>query len=198
MSTYAEPDFYRLNEDSLRLVEFVTRAIGSLRPIRILDLGAGSGVIGIELANAILPLELTLVEVQPEWEPYLALNIAQVLRTTVSANVHISAFSDWKPAVAYDLIVSNPPYFLPGHGRPASDPRRELCRSFIRDGWAVFLKAIERSLASEGSAFLVVRNDVRILRELEQHWAGTKSSVACDGNLAFVTLTGCRSRLGSP
>ncbi len=198
MSRYAEPPFYRLNQDSLQLVEFVLRQLGDRRPLRILDLGAGSGVIGIELANHLRPTDLTLVELQPEWEPYLSQNISQGLRSTVSVRTHLTAFGDWSPDGVYDLIVSNPPYFLPGHGRPSPDPRRELCRTFNRDGWAVLLRTIQCALASDGFAFIVLRNDPRVRRELDRHWPRPVASVTHDGGLAFVTLTGCKSTSESP
>ncbi len=192
MSAYAEPEFYRMNEDSLRLVSYVARSWTGPGPRRLLDLGAGSGVIGIELANLLAPDELTLLELQPEWGPYLEANVARVLRAPTRAKIELVPLGEWNPPATFELIVCNPPYFLPGHGKPSPDLRRDLCRSFTRDGWAALLATIDRALAPTGAAYLVVRDDARILRELERHRRGP-ATVSQDGGLAFVTLSGCRS-----
>lgn len=164
MSDYRQPHFYRFNEDSLKLVNFVSSNVKTAS--HILDLGAGSGIIGIELANRLGPKELTLLDIQEEWLEYLSHNVKNYLVPEVKSHVIIESFGKWKPAVQYDLIVSNPPYYLPGHGQPNSDKRKEIARSFVKDDWQIFLGLIKRCLAPSGKAFIVVKNDSRIKKEL--------------------------------
>jgi tRNA1(Val) A37 N6-methylase TrmN6 len=73
------------------------------------------------------------------------------------------------PEEKFNLIVSNPPYFSPGHGQRSPDRHRDISRSFILDGWSVFLTKIQLALSPSGQAFVVVRNDERVLEEIEKN-----------------------------
>ncbi len=73
---YDQPEFYRFNEDSLKLVKWVLLRVSSAQTI--LDLGAGSGIIGIELSRVLLPSKLTLVEVRQEYSAHLDTNIKKI------------------------------------------------------------------------------------------------------------------------
>lgn len=163
MSDYFQPDFYRFNRDSLELIKwagFRTKNIKS-----VLDLGAGCGVIGIELAIIYRPARLDLVELQEDFRPFLESNLRMVPDGTVS-NVYFSSFSNWKHPVQYDLIVCNPPYYLPGRGEPSRDLRRGMARSFLRDGWPALLECIRSGLAPDGQAILVLKNEKMLISEV--------------------------------
>lgn len=166
MNDYIQPSFYRFNEDSLKLVKW----LASRKPqcTNLLDLGAGCGVIGIELSNYLLPAKLTLLEGQKEFIPYLENNISTQLKAEPDIEIVESTFGQWNPPSQYDLIVCNPPYYLKGHGQEASDPAKNMARSFVVDDWRVLLKLIEKALAKTGRAFMVVKNDHRILKEVEK------------------------------
>lgn len=74
---------------------------------KILDLGCGSGVIGLTLKNFFKDAEVTLVDISDE-----ALEIAKDNAKTLALDVNFIK-SDWFQNVAldkYDVIVSNPPY----------------------------------------------------------------------------------------
>lgn len=166
MNDYKQPDFYRFNSDSLFLVQWILKK--GIRGNRILDLGAGCGVIGIELAIQMRPSLLTSLEVQKDFLSYLKTN-SEYYIPSLKHNIYSEAFSDWKPDTSYDLIVSNPPYYLPDSGQPSSDIRRGIARTFSIDGWDPFLKCIGRSLSIEGKAFIVIKNEkktVALIRQL--------------------------------
>jgi len=165
MTDYLQPDFYRFNEDSIKLVKYAASKVTEAKSI--LDLGAGSGIIGIELANILKPENLTLLEVQPEWNEYLQHNIEHFLNSETKALVVESSFGTWEPDKKYDLIVCNPPYYLPGHGQPNADKRKAIARSFMIDGWKELLDLIAKSLGKEGRAFLVVKNEKQILKQIK-------------------------------
>jgi tRNA1(Val) A37 N6-methylase TrmN6 len=153
----------------------------------ILDLGAGSGVIGIEVANSLKANHLTLVDVQSEWKEIQEYNLGHFLKSG-SGEIIVSSFKDWIPTRKYDLIVCNPPYFLPGHGQPNNDPRKEIARSFVVDGWNELLRAIERSLSQKGTAFVVVMNDKRILNEIKSPTLKTSFEVVDELNFVSINL----------
>ena len=152
MSDYVQPEFYRFNEDSLLLVkEIVTE---NPKALSVLDIGAGSGIIGIELANKLhIPL-LHFLELQKEWEPYLKKNITEQLRNA-QTEIFWNSIGDWNPSRKYDLIVGNPPYYLPGRGKLSPDPIRGKCRMFLKDSWKVLLEKSVEGLTPGGSAWFV-------------------------------------------
>lgn len=180
MSDYRQPAFYRFSEDSIRLAKHVGSKISKAH--HVLDLGAGSGVIGIEVANALEADVLTLVDVQPEWKEIQEENLRHFLKSG-SGEIIVSSFKDWIPQKKYDVVVCNPPYYLPGHGQKNQDPKKEIARSFVINGWDELLLAIERSLSENGQAYLVVKNDKRILEKL-QHFR-----IEPQGDVAIVSFT---------
>ena len=154
---YDQPDFYRFNEDSIRLVRWILEQ--DLKPENILDLGAGSGVIGIELARSLKPKGLTLLEVQKEFLSSLEINCRRFLHDITNYSIQIDSFLYFSPSCEYDLIVSNPPYYLPGRGEMAHHPNRAVARSFLIDSWSVLLNKILVSLSKQGRAFIVLKNN---------------------------------------
>lgn len=187
MIDYSQPDFYRFNEDSLKLVSWVKQKIPQAS--HLLDLGAGSGIVGIELANILRPKLLTLVEVQQDYEPHLRMNVGTQLNETQTAEIVFTSFSKWHPFISYDLIVCNPPYFLPGHGEAYKDHRREKARTFVLDSWPILLKAIENSLSEDGKSFIVIKNNKTILKEIARYKSGLNCEFYEQGSLVFLELT---------
>lgn len=161
---YLQPDFYRFNEDSLKLVNFVTTRVKQTG--RVIDIGSGCGVIGIELAQKITIDEIHFLELQPIFKDYLEMNIALFIPKSKS-EVIISSLGVFKSDVKYDLIVSNPPYYLPGAGQLGPNPHRNLCRSFLEEGWMELLQFISDHLSPLGFAAVVIKNDREILKHVE-------------------------------
>ena len=156
----------------------------------ILDLGAGCGVIGIEIANRLGCDSLTFLEPQKEFHPHLELNLEQQLKVSVQREIVKASFGEWSPDKKYDLIVCNPPYYLPGRGQAYKDPRREIARSFIKDDWKTLLKLIEGSLAPDGAAFVVIKNDLFILKEILKSSEGLLVSHHPEQDLIFLEISG--------
>jgi tRNA1Val (adenine37-N6)-methyltransferase len=184
MSDYVQPEFYRFNEDSLKLVHWVCSKRQSAA--HILDLGAGCGVIGIEAANRLRALSLTLVELQNDYLPFLQVNTASQLNSHTQSHIHINSFGDWQPPKKYDLILCNPPYFLKGHGEPSQDLRKYQARTFAVDSWKRLVEVIHVSLSKDGQAYLVVKNDSKILASIAEF----QFKIEIQGPLAFLELSG--------
>jgi tRNA1Val (adenine37-N6)-methyltransferase len=168
MSKYSQPDFYRFNEDSINLVKWIQST--GIKPKRILDLGAGSGVLGIELALLLNPQELTFVEVQKEFQTHLETNCRCFLSNSVAHSIIIKSFLDFKSDQKFDLIVCNPPYYLPGNGELPQDPKRAIARTFLIDSWPILLKTISDSMSAEGKGFIVLKEDQALLESISQHF----------------------------
>lgn len=96
------------------LVELVLTLVEAHIPSAILDVGTGTGCIAITLALERPNAQITALDVSPD-----ALALARENAAELSANNVQFIESDWFSAVAtdakFDLIVSNPPYIVPGN-----------------------------------------------------------------------------------
>lgn len=82
------------------------------KPLRVLDVGTGSGVIAITLALEYPGLEVHACDISPA-----ALHIAQSNAKSLKAPVsfrHSDWLSAYAPSEPFDLIISNPPYIMAG------------------------------------------------------------------------------------
>lgn len=83
------------------------------KPLRILDIGTGTGCIAISLAKNLPRAALHALDVSPA-----ALTIAQENAKRYNLDIHfwqanILAEQDWAQLPVFDIIVSNPPYIAP-------------------------------------------------------------------------------------
>ena len=189
MDDYSQPDFYRFNQDSTSLIKWVLKQ--NLRPQSILDLGAGSGIIGIELSRELKPRTLTLVELQTEFKDHLEINLREFLKAEVEAEIYIQSFAHFQGMHKFDLIVCNPPYYLPGAGQLPVNPNRARARSFVEDSWEILIKCIKQSLSPKGEGYIVVKNDKGLVKKIEDH--ATLNSLhlqkESEGELMFLKLS---------
>ena len=82
-----------------------------LSPLRIVDLGAGSGVLGLTLAYLLPKAEIHLVEPSPEAWPCLEKNVALHASGRKIKLHQLDAETFLKSEVGlFDLIIANPPY----------------------------------------------------------------------------------------
>lgn len=121
-------DGYRFSVEAPLLVWFAVSRQD--RPVRnCVDLGAGCGVIGLGLLAAGGAQTVLAVEVQPP--------LATLARDNATANgfepsryrvvsASCSELGETPPPASADLVVSNPPYWPAGSGRPPGDEQRRI------------------------------------------------------------------------
>ncbi|WP_413513276.1 peptide chain release factor N(5)-glutamine methyltransferase [Myroides odoratus] len=89
------------------LVEWIIASVPKEGPLRILDIGTGSGCIGLTLAKELPHSQVTLMDISPE-----ALQVAQ--RNAMQLNVQVKLLEQdillLDHLDTFDIIVSNPPY----------------------------------------------------------------------------------------
>jgi len=103
------------------LVEAVLGVLPADRPLRILDIGAGSGAIAIALAVHLPRAQLTAVDLSPD---ALAVAVENAQRHGLAHRIRFVE-SDLLQALAgerFDAIVSNPPY-IPTADRVSLHPQ---------------------------------------------------------------------------
>jgi release factor glutamine methyltransferase len=114
------------------LVELALQRLPVDAPCRVLDLGAGSGCIGITIAAERPQVQVTLVDASQAALEIGRTNAAQ----WAPANTTL-LHSDWYSAVAnerFDLIVANPPYVADGDAHLQQGDLRFEPRSALASG----------------------------------------------------------------
>jgi release factor glutamine methyltransferase len=114
------------------LVELALQRLPAAAPCRVLDLGAGSGCIGVTLAAERSQAQVTLVDASEAALEIARANAAQ----WAPANTTLLR-SDWYAAIGdacYDLIVANPPYVAGGDPHLAQGDLRFEPRSALAAG----------------------------------------------------------------
>lgn len=157
---YKQPSFYKFNSDSIDLVKFVLEQ--KVKSKRVLDLCAGCGVIGLEYAQSCIQVEcLDFVEVQEEFIEFIEYNIEHFNNKKIKTDIFHGAVSQFSSLHKYDLILSNPPYFIKGEGRESQNQLKQLCRTFMIDTAEIYLQKITHLLAKNGKAFILLPNDIK-------------------------------------
>lgn len=168
---YLQPKFYRFSEDSLWLANVASSSV-KRAPLTLLDIGAGSGVVGIEAANRIPSVKLlTLLEPQKEFLPYLSAN-EQMLEGSLRVEVKRSRVEDFKSPEPYDLVLSNPPYFNLDSARKSPDKNKAMCRSFIESSLVEFVRQTARLTSLKGEAFILARESNEDVSKVLNIWSG--------------------------
>lgn len=117
---------YRVNQDSFQLAEFV-----SFKPNdQIIDLGTGTGIIPLLLAQQGKFKEIIGVELQPE--------LARIAQQNVISNrlenkikifeSDIRKIKPLFPANSFDIVISNPPYIPLGKGRVSPNLSKRIAK----------------------------------------------------------------------
>lgn len=108
MLLYQPQDGYCYNSDSVFLYDF----INSFKPSgKVLDVGAGCGIVGLLVARDNKKVELEAVEKQDAFVEYATIN-ARVNK--IDYKIHKKDFLELDEDVKYDYIISNPPFYHDG------------------------------------------------------------------------------------
>lgn len=114
------------------LVELALQRLPAGAPQRVLDLGAGSGCIGITIAAERPQAQVTLVDASEA-----ALQVARANAVQWATGNTTLLHSDWYSVIAaerYDLIVANPPYVADGDAHLQQGDLRFEPRSALASG----------------------------------------------------------------
>jgi tRNA1(Val) A37 N6-methylase TrmN6 len=108
MLLYQPQSGYCYNSDSVFLYDFIS----SFNPKgRVLDVGAGCGVLGLLVAKENNKIILEAVEKQKDFVSYATIN-ARV--NHIKYNIYNDDFLNFLPEQKYDYIISNPPFYPDG------------------------------------------------------------------------------------
>ncbi len=145
---------YRFSIDSILLGDFARpRRHGD----RVLELGAGCGVIAAIIAALRNPREVIAIELQPQLASIAKRN-AQLNRLSnlkvIEADLRARKIDDAAPA-SFDYVVANPPYRAPLSGRESPNASRRLARGTGGARLQDFLTAAARYVCVGGKVALI-------------------------------------------
>lgn len=147
-------DGIRFGTDALLLADFVASRG------KCIDLGAGSGIIGLLLLSAEKAKSVDGVEIQPQYVSLACHNASENgfsdRYTVISRDItHIGEF----PAGEYDFCVSNPPYLKADCGYDNVSESLNIARREVLCNINDVCAAASRSVKSGGNVYMVYRAD---------------------------------------
>jgi tRNA1Val (adenine37-N6)-methyltransferase len=122
----------------------------------ILDIGSGSGIIALMMAQRNATAQVCGVEIDADAAGQSRENVAQSPFAR-RVKIFVGSFQEYRPARPLDAIVSNPPFFLSGESAP--DHRRAAARHAPAGFFADFFAFARRWLLPEGEVSIVVPAD---------------------------------------
>lgn len=169
LEIYQLHDGYCYNTDSLILSHF---ARAFLKPrISLLDVGAGSGILGMlcarEILNKATPhknpnINLHLVEKDTLMAQCASLNTRQ-FESKIHSQVHCVDFLDFHTDIKFDFVISNPPFYAKG-ALQGTNMRKNMARHQSFLPLPALLTHIKRMIKPNGSLCLCY--DARELQTL--------------------------------
>lgn len=145
---------YRFSVDAVLAAHFVLPKAGQ----RVLDLGCGSGIIGLIIAYRVADAEVQGMELQPE--------LAAIARDNVALNGFAGRMAILRgdvrqPAAsvqpeAYDLVVCNPPYGTGQDGRVSQQSQAALARHGLAGDLEDFVRAAAFAVRNRGRVVFIV------------------------------------------
>lgn len=140
---------YRFSVDALILADFV-----NLKRINtIVDIGAGTGIIGIILAQKYPEAKITMIEIQPELSE-LAKESLKINNIENKVRVLCMDAKDFNET-GFDLVISNPPFRRPGTGRLSPKEEKALARHELSLTVTDIAKISQRVLRHRGRLCMI-------------------------------------------
>jgi len=139
----------KINTDGVLLGAVVAHQ----HPLSILDIGTGTGVIALMLAQRFPAARVDAVEID---ESAAAAAGKNFLNSPFAdrATVYAIAIEQFKTMVKYDLIVSNPPYFV--NDLKSMEKRKEIARHAGEDFFELLLRKAASCLSDIGALWLIL------------------------------------------
>ncbi|MBQ9304259.1 tRNA1(Val) (adenine(37)-N6)-methyltransferase [Butyrivibrio sp.] len=150
-----DPDKFCFGMDAVLLSGFASAPDGG----RVLDLGTGTGIIPILMAAKTGAKELVGLEIQPESAEManrsVILNDLEEKVKIVEGD--IKEAGELFEAASFDVVTSNPPYMIGGHGLQNPDGPKAIARHEVLCDLEDVVKAASRCLKPGGKFYMVHR-----------------------------------------
>lgn len=147
-----DPDSQPVSHASHALQRATLELFDSSSSKRVLDLGSGCGIVAIMLALQRLKWKIEGLEIQIE---QVSLARKNAVHCGLDITFHNGDLRFYQSAEPFDLIVSNPPWLIPGSGKTSPSQARNLSRFELLGGMEDVLACVKRNLTPDGDALLL-------------------------------------------
>lgn len=165
LSIYQPVEGYRFSVDSIILANFINLK----RLNNALDLGAGTGIIGMIIAKKYPNSKITMIEIQPDLSEFAKKNIEiNGLENQIKVYCIDAKKFDEK---GFDLVFTNPPFRRPGTGKISPKEEKAIARHEFSLSVADIAEIAQRSLRHRGRLCMVHLPErlVDIIRTLSKY-----------------------------
>lgn len=189
---YFQPDEYRFSLDSVFLAQKVAGLIKNepdLATWKVLDLCSGCGIIGLELSLHSPELRhIDFLEIQERYKTYFDQNVQMIYGERPAKHLRFLNinYADLlsEDHNQYDLIISNPPYFLQGEGLLSPSEFKNRCRFFLDSDFKTLFENLVHALKPGRSAYVLVRKGTHHgrnpLNDIQKILKSSASAQICD------------------
>jgi tRNA1Val (adenine37-N6)-methyltransferase len=139
----------KVGTDSMLLGSFIDPALAK----NALDIGAGTGVLSLMVLQKNPGLLLDAVEIHAEAAEECSLNLKKS-PWGHSTQVHAVDFLHFHPSKTYDLIFSNPPFYL--DGLKSGDEGMDQAKHISRETYEQFILKTAELLNEKGRFYVIV------------------------------------------
>lgn len=159
---FQEPEEFCYGVDAVLLADFAAQAANKKKHCRIMDLGTGTGIIPLILSHKTKADYIGCLEVQDHSFELVEKNVAHNHLENRIYPFHgdVSHF-DQEEALAgtFDVVTTNPPYFIGGGGLSNSNPAKAIARRETTGTLDDFLRLAAKLLRDRGDFYMVHRPD---------------------------------------
>lgn len=159
---FQEPEEFCYGVDAVLLADFAAQAARKRRNCRIMDLGTGTGIVPLILSHKTEAGYIGCLEVQDHSFSLVEKNIAHNHLEDRIFGFHgdVSCFSEEENlAGTFDVVTTNPPYFVGGGGLSSQNPAKAIARRETTGTLDDFLRLAAKLLRDKGDFYMVHRPD---------------------------------------
>lgn len=187
---------YRAGIDPVLLAASVPAQRGET----VLELGLGVGVASLCLARRVEGLEITGVEVQPDYAALARRNVEENNLSITVVDGDITALSPELRQMQFDHVIANPPYFDRTASSPSPVEGRETAMGEGAE-LATWVKVASKRLAPKGYAHFIHRAErlADVLKEFSHYFGAIEVFPICpriDRDAQLVIVRGRKGAKG--
>lgn len=142
-----EESALKVGTDGMLLGGYIAHHFQEYQPKTVLDVGTGTGIIALMLAQAFPTTHITGIELDSASAKEASYN-ASHSRFADRVTILEQDYRDYRGATHYDLILSNPPYYTPTHQN--NDQRETVAKHSITLSPEQFFATSLHHLAPQG------------------------------------------------
>ena len=162
MVLYQPHDGYCYNSDTHFLYDFICKNLEKFKNINgeLLDIGSGSGILGLLVSRDYIKLNLNQCEIQSSFQKFSEINAKC---NKIQNNMYKGSFLEMNFNKQFDICVSNPPFY---HSNVVKSENENLKIARYNDSLPLedFIKKISKILKNSGKFFFCY--DVKQLSDI--------------------------------